>query len=388
MALLTAKTCDTTKPLSEQDRLLGDGNGLFLRIRPNGTRTWVVEYEFKGRRHKYTIGIHDSAGATDESITAWLEHGRVSLSQARSIAGAWKADRRAGRNPVVEWEGKQAARRAVAEAVQRAERMESAQPTIREAIDLFMAKHINGKKSAPDIRYRLNRLATSLGDKKIRDVTRQEFIAALEKIAEGQTEGRTAKQLAGEILIHAKRVWRFAEWSPKSMVSLVVGAPATLRDRPGGSPLSPSRHYAVGNRSLKGGEQSTGEPPHLPTPIRPPPPQDHLRREMPAERWHALRGEIGRPAGALGQVRGDWRSRSVHLADTLTCLSVLSSFWTSTKVDPERGRGWSPVTSWLCRCAAGACRRHAAYSPIPRRTIASRGPAPNPSWTRRTENGQ
>ena len=47
--------------------------------------------------------------------------------------------------------------------------------------------------------------------RKIRDVTRQEFIAAIEKIAEGQTEGRTAKQLAGEILIHAKRVWRFAE---------------------------------------------------------------------------------------------------------------------------------------------------------------------------------
>ena len=71
----------------------------------------------------------------------------------------WKADRRAGRNPVAEWEGKHAARRAVAEAAKRVERMESAQPTMREAIDLFMAKHINGKKSAPDLQYRLNRLA-------------------------------------------------------------------------------------------------------------------------------------------------------------------------------------------------------------------------------------
>jgi len=211
MAILSAKTCETAKPMPGRDQLLGDGDGLFLRIRPNGNKTWVIEYEFKGCRRKPTVGVYDRAGATGESITAWLKHGRLSLAQARSIAGAWKADRRAGRDPVAEWEGKLAARRAMAEAAQRAERMESAQPTVRGAIDLFMAKHINGKKSAPDIQYRLNRLAKLLGDKKIRDVTRQEFIAALEKIAEGQTEGRTAKQLAGEILIHAKRVWRFAE---------------------------------------------------------------------------------------------------------------------------------------------------------------------------------
>ena len=75
----------------------------------------------------------------------------------------------------------------MAEAAQRAEEMESAQPTVREEIDLFMAKHVDGKKSAPDIRYRLDRLATLLGGKKIRDVTCQEFIASLETIAEGRT---------------------------------------------------------------------------------------------------------------------------------------------------------------------------------------------------------
>jgi hypothetical protein len=80
MAILTAKTCETSKPLPGRDRLLGDGDGLFLRIRPNATKTWVIEYEFKGTRRKSTIGVYDGAAAPGESITAWLEHGRLSLS--------------------------------------------------------------------------------------------------------------------------------------------------------------------------------------------------------------------------------------------------------------------------------------------------------------------
>ncbi|MFM2005036.1 MAG: hypothetical protein RLZZ09_691, partial [Pseudomonadota bacterium] len=41
---LSTQTCETVKP-SVRDRLLGDGDGLFLRVRPHGTKTWVIEYE-------------------------------------------------------------------------------------------------------------------------------------------------------------------------------------------------------------------------------------------------------------------------------------------------------------------------------------------------------
>lgn len=50
--------------------MLGDGDGLFLRVRPQGTKTWVIEYEFRGCRRKYSIGVYDPAGAPGESITA------------------------------------------------------------------------------------------------------------------------------------------------------------------------------------------------------------------------------------------------------------------------------------------------------------------------------
>ncbi len=211
MGKLAAVTCETSKPNKARDRLLGDGDGLFLRIRPNGTKTWVVEYEFRGERRKFTVGLYVPSGAPGDSIAKWLRHGRLSLTQARAIAGEWKAARRAGHDPVVEWEAQLASEQAEEGARVAAIAAEADQPTVRDAVEQFMLKHMVGKKSAPAIQYRLDRLAAIIGDEKIRDVTRQSVIHALEQVAEGQSEGRTAKQLAGEILTNAKRLWRFAE---------------------------------------------------------------------------------------------------------------------------------------------------------------------------------
>ncbi|WP_232297841.1 hypothetical protein [Nitrosospira sp. NpAV] len=63
-----------------------------------------------------------------------------------------------------------AAKLAVAEA-------EAASPTVKEAAVWFMAKIMEGKKSAAAVRYRLDRLITLIGDKKISHVTRQDIIA-------------------------------------------------------------------------------------------------------------------------------------------------------------------------------------------------------------------
>lgn len=211
MGKLTSMTCENAKPDKSRDRLLGDGDGLFLRIRPNGTKTWAIEYEFKGKRTKYTIGTYHTTGSPGDSITEWLKHGRLSLTQARSIAGNWKAARRGGHDPAAEWEIKLAIEIAEKEKTEAAIVAEANQPTVHDVIQMFMLRIMAGKKSAPAILYRLDRLATHIGDKKIYEVTRQDIITALDKIAEGQRDGKTAKQLSGEILVHAKRLWRFAE---------------------------------------------------------------------------------------------------------------------------------------------------------------------------------
>ena len=237
MGKLAAVTCEKAKPDPRRDRLLGDGDGLFLRVRPHGTKTWVIEYEFQGTRTKYTIGGYSRDGAPGESISDWLRHGQLSLTQARSIAGNWKAARRAGHNPSANWEALLSQERKAAAAKLAALEAERQQPTVKELIQSFMAKIMVGKKSAPAIRYRLDRLAAIIGDKKIRDVTRQDVIAALDTIAEGRKKGQTAKQLSGEVLTQAKRLWRFAksrEWVAASCVAELTrrdfDAKSTKRD--------------------------------------------------------------------------------------------------------------------------------------------------------------
>lgn len=225
MGKTASATYDKAKPDPERDRMIGDGDGLYMRIRPHGAKTWVVEYQFMGRRTKYTIGQYDRNGAPGDSLEDWLRHGRQSLTQARAIAGEWKQARKAGHDPAAAWEDRLAAERAAQAALHAVEEAETKQPTVRTAIDSFMDKNMAGKKSAPAIRYRLDRLAAHLGDKKIRDVTRQDILGALDAIASGQSEGRTAKLLAGEVLTQARRLWRFAvvrEWANSSPIADVT----------------------------------------------------------------------------------------------------------------------------------------------------------------------
>lgn len=204
MAKLTDRACANTKQKPDGDVLLGDGNGLYLRIRPGGSRVWIVDYLVKGKRRKVSIGNYHPSGSKSQTINGMLAAGILSLAEARLIAAEWKQLRRAGRDPAAEWE-------IASDADTKAREAEAAQPTMSSVVELFMAQHMNGKKSADAVSYRLTRLANIIGDKKIREVTKPEVIAALEKIAEGRKPGRPAKQLAGEVLTTAKRLWDYAE---------------------------------------------------------------------------------------------------------------------------------------------------------------------------------
>ncbi len=120
------------------------------------------------------------AARRGESIGGWLRYGRLPLTQARAIAGAWRAARRAGHDPVMEWDAQLAEERSRETARTAAIAAEAAQPTIRDVVEQFMAKHMAGKKSAPSIRYLLDRLTAILGDQKFGDVTRQNVIALID----------------------------------------------------------------------------------------------------------------------------------------------------------------------------------------------------------------
>ena len=188
MGKLSAVTCETAKRDPKRDRLLGDGDGLFLRVRPHGTKTWVIEYEFRVGVQNTPSASTRATGAPGESISDWLRHGSTIADPSPLDCWKLEGDATGGHDPAAEWEARAGARAGSGAAKQAALEAEAAMPTVKEAIESFMAKIMAGKKSAPAIRYRLDRLATIIGDKKIRDVTRQDVIAALETIAEGQNE--------------------------------------------------------------------------------------------------------------------------------------------------------------------------------------------------------
>ncbi|MGH8663116.1 MAG: Arm DNA-binding domain-containing protein [Burkholderiales bacterium] len=84
MGRLSAVECFNAKPDRKgRDRMLGDGDGLFLRIRAHGTRTWVIEYLFEGARRKFTIGILDKLGAGGEYIELARQRPPVARPGAR-----------------------------------------------------------------------------------------------------------------------------------------------------------------------------------------------------------------------------------------------------------------------------------------------------------------
>lgn len=74
-----AKTVD--KPLK-----LNDGKGLYLEVRPNGSKLWRYRYKINGKENLFAVGDYcqQLAGETDDEAKARRDGRRFILSEARS----------------------------------------------------------------------------------------------------------------------------------------------------------------------------------------------------------------------------------------------------------------------------------------------------------------
>ncbi|MBB4287914.1 tyrosine-type recombinase/integrase [Roseospira goensis] len=110
---LTARQVATTT----EPGLYADGDGLYLRVSPAGTRGWIYRYQIGGRRRDMGLG----------------RTAEVSLARARELAGEARALVRDGRDPI---EAREAARAATAaEAAARAAPVH----TVRAAAEALLA---------------------------------------------------------------------------------------------------------------------------------------------------------------------------------------------------------------------------------------------------------
>ncbi len=67
---LTDSKVRAFKPHPRKDRWENDGNGLYMRVRPNGTKTWVLRRKVRGATKKKTLGVYDDLGLRDARIEA------------------------------------------------------------------------------------------------------------------------------------------------------------------------------------------------------------------------------------------------------------------------------------------------------------------------------
>src|SRR5215470_3367891 len=44
--------------IKDKEYLMGDGQGLSLRVRPDGTKLWLYRYTFAGARKKMSFGLY------------------------------------------------------------------------------------------------------------------------------------------------------------------------------------------------------------------------------------------------------------------------------------------------------------------------------------------
>ena len=152
MADLTALKVDKLKPQAKTLRIAdGRGRGLYLVVRPSGSKSWVQRIMIDGRRTDVGLGGYPA----------------VSLAKAREKSLEIRAAVAEGRDP-------------------RAERRRPALPSFREAAEMYIQantptwRHV---KTAGDTRARLEKYAYPVfGDTRIDRITRHDVLAVLEPV--------------------------------------------------------------------------------------------------------------------------------------------------------------------------------------------------------------
>jgi hypothetical protein len=168
--IIQAKAKPKDKPFT-----LGDGQGLSLLVRPNGTRLWLYRYVFFGKRRNMSLGQYPA----------------VSLAVARKRRFAAETALEAGQDPV-------AARKKPGNA-------EEGKPTFRMIGDEWLSKQDIAPATKKRETWMLAKLYESIGDRPISEITSEEVIDALD-VTEKHGTLYVLERLRGT----AMRVFRYA----------------------------------------------------------------------------------------------------------------------------------------------------------------------------------
>src|SRR5574338_146341 len=218
MGMLTDRGIRAAK-VETGEKYLADGEGLYLRIRMDGSRTWFFRYSRGAERIKMQLGIFPAMG----------------LAEAREIAAELTGKRRRGIDPRGQREAERAAAEAARLAAQREAERLAARITVRKLFERWAAVDLIRHKDGGDyVRKQLEHHALpSLGELAVEDV-RKAHITAVTDVLLAAGKERTAKVIFSLI----RQMFRFAqdrdilEHDPTSSLrKKSIGGKDTERDR-------------------------------------------------------------------------------------------------------------------------------------------------------------
>ena len=153
--------------------MLGDGGGLYLDVKPSGTKSWAFVWKQDGKRREMGLGAYPA----------------VKLATARKLAGDCREAVAQGRDPI-------------------AERQKEAEPTFGECADRFLASmegQWRNAKHRAQWRMTLTEYATPISAMKVSEIGTDDVLRVLNPLWQSRPE--TASRLRGRI----ERVLDFAK---------------------------------------------------------------------------------------------------------------------------------------------------------------------------------
>lgn len=176
MAKLTDKFIRATKGTGK-DQFHGDGAGLYLRVTPIGSRTWVYRYKNSdGKTRWFDIGIYPAR----------------SLAEARADAAALKVKRRNGIDPAVERTQQHSDIRAAKEEEARNTATLNARTNVQTLFDHWMSLEISRRKDqGAETRRMFNKdILPVIGTFAVADIRKSHISAITDAVLSRGGEGR------------------------------------------------------------------------------------------------------------------------------------------------------------------------------------------------------
>lgn len=186
-----------------------DGNGLYLLVKPSGSKSWVLRVQHRGRRQDFGLG-----SVVTESIKVAIPlHKRrsLTLTEAREKARIGRELAKAGINPAAEWRQE-----------------EEVAPTFREAVEQYHAQVSKAWRNGKHGDQWLNTLRTyafpHIGELSVNAIDAAAVQRVLMPIwlTKGET-ARRVRQRIGVVLDYAHgKGWRVSE-APMRAVGQLLG---------------------------------------------------------------------------------------------------------------------------------------------------------------------